>query len=201
MTTQGDAPEDGIVSGLSFPSREMWVNLCSSRCVRTRVEKEESVLCVTQQSFSSSISSKNGWHTFRKHSLHPSTSVFFSLCLSASFSLHPSLSASLSSFLPAICLFLFHSWVKGLVSTLCFFSRGLLLNAQSAERAQHLSSGEHAVWNSECHSHALDCLSQYIYTKSMLRLKWPQAYPQFPWGFNLKTSLGSVIRANTIHTV
>lgn len=121
MTTQGDAPEDGIVSGLSFPSREMWVNLCSSRCVRTRVEKEESVLCVTQQSFSSSISSKNGWHTFRKHSLHPSTSVFFSLCLSASFSLHPSLSASLSSFLPAICLFLFHSWVKGLVSTLCFF--------------------------------------------------------------------------------
>lgn len=111
------------------------------------------VLRVTWQSFSLSFSFESHWHTLRKHSLHPpitSPSLFFSLCLSASLllSLQLSLSVSLFSFLPAICLLLFHSWVKGLVETLrllllFFFSpRDPLLNAQSAERAQHLSRGE-----------------------------------------------------------
>lgn len=155
-----------VISSITWNvGQPIWQQVCVRR------EREERGLLVTQQSFYLSISSKTHWHTFRKHSLHPPTtlpSLLSSLCLSASLllflSLHLFLSGSLSSFLRAICLFLFHSLVKGLVETLRVFQE-----ARYYMHSQQIDSTFvkrwNAVWNSTCHPDPLDCISQYLYTK------------------------------------
>lgn len=156
-------------------------------CVCVRVQ---SARCVTQQSFSWTIfSSKTRWHTFRKalppSSYHITLPVLFSS--SHVLSSHPSplVPRSLSSFLLAICLFLFHSWVKGLVETvrvfIYFFPGARWMQSQQRE----LNIYQEVKCSMEQRvppSPPLDCISRYLYTKVNAEIKMTLSSSFVPLG-------------------